>query len=63
MPVQEGLDVDDDLLAHVDAALERGRAHMRQQYHLTRAGELDQLGVDGRLVLEHVEACARDVAR
>ena len=32
--VHEGLDVDDDLLAHVDAAFERGRAHMRQQHDL-----------------------------
>jgi membrane protein len=32
--VGEGLDVDDDLLAHVDAALERGRAHVRQQHHI-----------------------------
>ena len=28
--VGKGLDVDDDLLAHVDAAFERGRAHVRQ---------------------------------
>jgi hypothetical protein len=27
-------DVDDDFLTHVDAALERGRTHMRQQHDL-----------------------------
>src|SRR5215216_740251 len=27
-------DVDDYLLAHVDAAFQRGRAHVRQQHHL-----------------------------
>ena len=31
MAVGEGLDVDDDLLAHLGAALDRGRAHMRKQ--------------------------------
>src|SRR3954466_7302249 len=63
VPVEEGLDIDDDLLAHVDAALERGRTHMGEQDHLARAGELDQLRVHRRLVLEHVEARARDIAR
>ena len=29
--VEEGSDVDDHLLAHLDAALDGGRAHMRQQ--------------------------------
>ena len=61
--VHEGLDVDDDLLAHVDAAFERRRAHVRQQHDLAVARELDQLRVDRRLVLEHVEAGAGDVAR
>src|SRR4029077_3051126 len=56
VPVEEGLDIDDDLLAHVDAALERGRTHMGEQHHLARAGELDQLRVHRRLVFEHVEA-------
>jgi hypothetical protein len=32
--VHEGADVDDHLLAHVDAALDRGRAHVRRQYDL-----------------------------
>ena len=32
--VGEGLDVDDHLLAHVDAAFDGGRAHMRQQHHI-----------------------------
>ena len=35
--VHEGLDVDDDLLAHVDAAFDRRRAHVRQQHHLAGA--------------------------
>ena len=60
--VHEGADVDDHLLAHVDAAFERGRAHMRQQHHLAGARELDQLRVHRRLVLEHVEAGAGDLA-
>src|SRR6476469_3015618 len=63
VPVEERLDIDDDLLAHVDAALERGRTHMGEQHHLARASELDQLRVHRRLVLEHVEARARDIAR
>src|SRR5688500_10443116 len=52
MPIGEGLDVDYDLLAHVDAALNGGRAHVRQQDHVV---ERQQLGIDRRLVLEHVE--------
>ena len=36
-------DVDQHLLAHVDAAFERGRAHVRQQHH---ALELEQLGIE-----------------
>src|SRR5262249_39144691 len=63
VPVQESSDVDDHLLAHVDAAFERGRAPMRQQHHLAHARELDELRIDRRLVLEHVEPRARDVAR
>src|ERR1700686_529587 len=50
--VGEGLDVDDHLLAHVDAALDSCRAHMRQQHDIV---ELEQLGADRRLMLEHVE--------
>src|SRR6516165_3057774 len=61
MAVQEGLDVDDDLLAHVDTALKRGRGQMRQQHDLAGARELDQLWIDGRLMLEHVETSAGDV--
>ena len=59
MAVDEGLDVDDDLLAHVDAAFDRRRAHVRQQHDIV---ELEQLGVDRRLVLEDVEAGAGDLA-
>jgi hypothetical protein len=43
MAVEKGLDVDDDLFTHVDAAFESGRAEMRQQHHLAGARELDQL--------------------
>src|SRR5439155_1664826 len=60
--VQEGLDIDDHLLAHVDTAFECGRAHVRQQYDLAYACELDQLRIDGRLVLENIEARAGDLA-
>src|SRR5690606_19389853 len=56
--VEEGADVDDDLLAHVDAALDGGRAHMRQDDDLALRRQLDELRVHGRLVLEHVEAGA-----
>src|SRR5262249_60685981 len=48
VPVQESLDVDHHLLAHVDAAFERGRAHMRQQPPLAQASELDELRTDRR---------------
>ena len=41
----------------------RGRAHVRQQHDLAGARELDELRVDRRLVLEHVEAGAGDLAR
>src|SRR5690242_8533563 len=40
--VKEGLDVDNDLLAHVDAAFKRGRREMRQQHHFAGARELDE---------------------
>ena len=43
MAVHEGADVDDHLLAHVDAAFDRRRAHVRQQHDLAVAGELDEL--------------------
>ena len=39
--VHEGLDVDDDLLAHVDAAFDGGRTEMRQQHDLAGFGKLD----------------------
>src|SRR5690242_9586019 len=47
--VDEGLDVDDDLLAHVEPAFQGGRAHMRQQHHIA---ELEQLRVYRGLMLE-----------
>src|SRR5689334_21377204 len=53
--VGEGLDVDDDLLAHIDAAFDGGRAHMREQHDVV---ELQQLRIDRGLVLEDVEAGA-----
>src|SRR5437763_1117179 len=62
MAVEEGLDVDDDLLAHIDPAFERGRSEMRQQHDLAGPRELDQFRIDGGLVLEHVEPGAGDVA-
>src|SRR2546425_65114 len=62
MSVEKRLDVDDDLLAHVDAPFHRRRAHMRQQHHLAHVRELDELGVYRRLVLEYVEAGARNLA-
>ena len=39
MPVHEGADIDDHLVAHVDAAFDRRRAHMRQDHDLTGARE------------------------
>jgi hypothetical protein len=60
--IHPGADVNDHLLAHVDAAFECRRAHVWQQHHLAGARELQQLRADCRLVLEHVEAGAGDVA-
>ena len=37
--VEEGLDIDDHLLAHLDAALDGGGAHVRQQHDLPGLGE------------------------
>src|SRR5690606_34116841 len=31
VPVDKSLDIDDDLITHIDAAFHGGRAHMRQQ--------------------------------
>ena len=55
MAIHEGLDIDNDLLAHINAPFDRRRAGVRQQDDLTRAGELDQLWIDRRLMFEHVE--------
>ena len=44
------------------AAFQRGRAHMRQDHHLAGAREPDQLRIDRRLMLEHVEPGAGDLA-
>ncbi len=60
--VAVGADVDDHLLAHVDAAFDRRRSHVRQDDDLALAGELDELRIDRRLVLEDVEAGARQPA-
>src|SRR5512132_1636685 len=57
--VDEGLDVDHDLLAHVDPALDRRGAHVRQKHDVV---EFAQLWVDRWLVLEDVEAGAGDLA-
>src|SRR6056297_2228855 len=54
VPVVEGLDVDDHLLAHLGAALPRGGTHMRQQNHVR---QFAQAGVHLAALLEHVEAC------
>ena len=62
MGVEEGANVDDDLLAHLDAALDGGGPHMRQQHDLAGLGKADQPGVDCRFVLEHVERRAGDLA-
>ena len=63
MPIEKGLDVHNDLLAHVDAAFHSGRAHVRQQHDLARARQFDELGVDGGLMLEHVQTGTGDLAR
>ena len=52
--IHERLDVDDDLVAHIDAALNGGRTGVWQQHHLAGAREPYELRVDRRLVLEHV---------
>ena len=41
----------------------RRRAHMRQQDDIAGAGKLDQLGIDRRLMLEHVEPGAGNLVR
>ncbi|MPL89866.1 hypothetical protein SDC9_35908 [bioreactor metagenome] len=60
VPVGKGLDVDDHLLAHLGAALDRGRAHMRQQHHVRQVA---QLGVELGAIFEHVEPGAGNLAR
>ena len=60
--VHEGLDIDNDLVAHVDAPFDRGRSEMRQQNDFARARELDELGTDGGLVFENIETGAGDFA-
>src|SRR5579872_578860 len=60
--VEEGADVDDHLLAHLDAAFDGGRAHMRQQRHLAGPGEPHQLRVHRGLMLVDVKTLAADIA-
>lgn len=55
MAIDKCLDVDDDLLAHVDATLDGGRAHVGQQDHM---GQRQQFGIDRRFVLENIKAGA-----
>ena len=55
MTIRPDADVDDDLVAHVDAALDGGGAHVGQEHDLALGGELDEFGIDRRLVLEDVE--------
>jgi hypothetical protein len=51
VPVAEGLDVDDNLLAHVHPALDGGRPHVRHQHGLR---VLEQARVDRRFVFKHI---------
>ncbi len=60
MLVEEGADVDDDLLAHIDPALDRCRAHMRHQQHLARRARTTQRGSIAGFALEHVKRGAGD---
>ncbi len=60
MTVGKGFDVDNDLLAHIDAALNRCRTHVRQGNDAVRR---EQTRIDCRLVLEDVEAGAGDGTR
>src|SRR5437868_14404300 len=53
--VGEGLDVDDDLLAHREPPFDRRRAHMWQQDDIIEGA---QPRVDRRLVLEYIETGA-----
>ena len=59
MPVHKGLDIDNDLFAHIDTALDRGRAHMRQEHDI---GQLEQLGINGGFVFIDIEARACNLA-
>src|SRR6187401_1318773 len=60
--VEEGPDIDDHLLAHLDAAFDRGRAHVRQQRDLAGLGQPNQFWIDGGLMLVDVEPGAADLA-
>ena len=51
-----------DLLAHVDAAFDGGRAHMRQQRHLAGLREPQQLGFTAGSCSIDVEPGAGDLA-
>ena len=59
MPVGEGFDIDDDLLAHFITPLDRGRAHMRQENDVRQA---DQVRIDRGFAFEHVEARPGELA-
>src|SRR5277367_5038959 len=58
--IDEGLDVEDDLLAHIAAALVGGRAHVGQQGDLSRLCQCDQFVGNRRGVLEHIETSPGD---
>src|SRR5258708_12702191 len=60
--VEEGADVDDNLLAHLDPAFDRRRAHMRQQRYLAGLRQPHQFRIDRGFVLVDVQAGAGDVA-
>ena len=57
MAIEERLDVDDNFLAHVNAAFERRRSHVRQ---CDDAFGDEKFGVDRRFVLKDVETGAGD---
>ena len=58
MPVDKRLDVDDDLLAHIDPSLEGRRTHMGKEHHIR---ERPEPRIDGRLILEDIEGCAAEL--
>ena len=60
MAVGKGLDVDQNLLAHIDAPFHGGRAHVRQQQDIVQR---KQFWINRRFVFEHVQSGTTDFAR